>query len=676
MDYLKKLSSEPIFWSRIGMAEDPTGLDENGNIKFYSPDWSEYINEHKSFLEKGVKIHTSIMHNGWIDADTLDFSAIDKTLDAICSISEDICYMPRIKLNAPIKWCLINPKEVWLTENAPKTDEEICSLINKLEPFYATFGLKRTAPFEAGWAGLQSFASEKWFHDASDVLRKVVQHVENSKYGKQIIGYHIGFGQCAENVQWGTWYSSEYWGDFSECNRKSFEKFSGFTKIPSVQKRCHTPKNLKDFFRVGNDESIAYSKYNSDLVATRLCEFAEVIKSCVNKPVGTFYGYVFSSYTPEIGHTAIDKLLDCPHIDFIASPKAYYRSGPGEPGGSQATSMSVMKKKLWLDELDNGSHLGNNTHSEEKHPKTLSETTTLLRREVVKNLTWGNQNFWWMDLGGGWFNHKDIMAEIEKLVGFTACTRKKQYKSVSEILFVVDNVSLDYHNCDSHLMGAQGAGLCNEMLAELRLIGAPIDECRLSDLTDMDLSGYKMIVFANAFCIDHELCKIIKNTKAVCIWHYAPGIRNPLYNPENVKTLTGMAIKELNCNFHLCNDYGIDAKLPPVYIDSEADEIISTYPSGKIKIAKKNNHILSCSYSMRASDFRNIATDAGVKMYAPANCTVYADNRIIGIFPRENISGLLSLPSGDQLTDVFSGETYINNQETNFKAKNAMVFNR
>ena len=28
------------------------------------------------------------------------------------------------------------------------------------------------------------------------------------------------------------------------------------------------------------------------------------------------------------------------------------------------------------------------------------------------------------------------------------------------------------------------------------------------------------------------------------------------------------------------------------------------------------------------------------------------------------------------LTDVFSGETYINNQETNFKAKSALVFNR
>ncbi|MGN1047796.1 MAG: hypothetical protein ACI4QZ_04230 [Eubacteriales bacterium] len=67
------ISSEPAFWSRIGFSDDPTRLDENGKVTFYSENWDNFIREHKSFAEKGIKLHTGILHNGWVGVSEYDF---------------------------------------------------------------------------------------------------------------------------------------------------------------------------------------------------------------------------------------------------------------------------------------------------------------------------------------------------------------------------------------------------------------------------------------------------------------------------------------------------------------------------------------------------------------------------------------------------------------------------
>ena len=55
---------------------------------------------------------------------------------------------------------------------------------------------------------------------------------------------------------------------------------------------------------------------------------------------------------------------------------------------------------------------------------------------------------------------------------------------------------------------------------------------------------------------------------------------------------------------------------------------------------------------------RNIVEDAGVKCPAPENCTVYADNRIISFFPRENMSFVPIIPENKKLYDLLTGEGY------------------
>lgn len=702
MNRLEILANEPLFWSRVGMAQDPTKLDSDGNILFYDDNWEDFIKEHKNFLEKGVKVHTSIIHNGWVGVDKYDYSAADKTIEAICSISPEIMYVPRIKLNVPVDWAMENPEEICLTQNVERTPWKIRELVEKMRPYYHTNWLTDDAPKEDGVASLQSFSSEKWLNDASIALEKLINHLENGKYGKQILAYQVGFGMCGENANWGAWGDQRFWGDYGITNNRKFydycinkfgsdeeiEKHFGIIGVndkmllvPHYTKRGCSPKTVAEFFRDGNEAAITYSEYMSDVTVNAICYLAQKAKDVSKKPVGTFYGYVFTSFPTESGHVGIQKLIDSDSIDFIASPKGYYRWKAGDPGGTQSTSTSVQRKKIWIDELDNDTYIATAFHNIENHPTTLEETKTVMWREVVKNLTWRNQNFWWMDLRGGWFLEDEIMSDVGKLYNFVKGVKKTPYKNVSEILFVIDERSLIYQNCDRTFMGSHHKGVMNEMGIELKLCGAPVEECRLNDVRNMtkeELSNYKMIVFANTFLIDNSLREHIKNNiskETICIWNYAPGVRNPDFDLKNVSDLIGIDIADYDKDYSFSNGYNVDTKLPPLKIINNDDiEVIDTYEDGEIKTARNKNNILCASPCFKATDFNKYAKLAGCHMYAPCDCTVYADNRIVGVFPKENKEQGIDFPDNGykyKLYAVAHGET---DNIKKLEAKNGYIF--
>ncbi|MBR3942162.1 MAG: hypothetical protein IKJ55_02290, partial [Clostridia bacterium] len=90
MNYYEIVKNEPLFWSRIGLGANPDVRDEQGKISFMQSDWSAYLNEHKQFLEKGCILHTTVIHSGWVGENEYDYSATDKTLEAIFSLGEKV----------------------------------------------------------------------------------------------------------------------------------------------------------------------------------------------------------------------------------------------------------------------------------------------------------------------------------------------------------------------------------------------------------------------------------------------------------------------------------------------------------------------------------------------------------------------------------------------------------
>lgn len=691
------LRDETFFWSRLGFCYDPPRYDKDNKLIIFSKNYEKYRKVHKDFQNAGIKYHTTILHSGWVDDNTYDYSLTDETLEAVLKDNPDILYMPRVKLNAPPLWCKKHPEDVFLYEKSKNLSlEEISGKCATSEHDYFGFNCPDgycvnggdgafvdDRPNVDGLIGLQSFSSPKWVEDASTALEKLIEHIENGPYSNQIIGYHIAYGQCGETCLWGSWRKREehHRGDFGYTNTKEFIKF-GLKKyntqenllkkwnvnsleeieVPSVNVRDCKKDSLRDLFYDGKQNLICldYNEFVS-LSNARACEaFCRIVKEKTNgKAAGIFYGYIYTPQSAYMGHCDINAVLQSEYIDFVASPKGYYRNTAGDPGGEQGPSYSINKKKIWLDEIDNWTHL-------DKRPnkaKNLFETRTLILREAVKNLSL-DQGFWWMDLGEGWYDMPEIMGYIKEINNAKNTIKMKKHKSISEILIVVDEISIKSMSASYGLTG----GLLYNLQSELRLIGAPVDTLRLADLYEADLSQYKMIVFANTFKIDNTMREILKeNAKGkTYIWNYAAGIINSEFSLENVKELTGFDIREFAHNY-ITEEVGYKIKqynygsVREIEIDfpfieilpSDNSEIISRYPNQKVLCAKmkkdEGTSILCALASMMMKDFRKIAIEAGCRMYAPENCTVYADNRILGVFPKEDVQ--FTLCTGDNTVD-------------------------
>lgn len=698
MDYRQILSQETMFWSRMGWCADYGEPDEQGRRKpiYVEKDWSIAEQEHRAFLNAGCRIHTSNIHNGWIDVDVYDFEAVDQALEAFCSLSPHLLYMPRIRLDAPRAWCEANPGELALTESGRKNASAIGGMFSSTVN-YDVYNQMRSGGSGKDGFHLNSFFSEKWIHDATIALKKVIAHIESGPYAGQIVGYHLSFGMCGETCQWGGWANPEFWGDFSSAAANAFynhciktygsaqaaanafgmDRLTPENVLPSTGERCVSTKNLADYFRANSERAILYSKFVSEQTTDNICHFAKTAKEIApDKPVGFFYGYMMSRFPTEIGHVCIQKLLDSPHIDFLSAPKSYYRSGAGEPGGSQTMSMSVAHHKLWLEELDNDTHIAAQYQMPANHPANMAETRAILWREVARCLAWNNQNFWWMDLYGGWFCDDEIMAEIARLIEFNQKMRAQERESVSEILLISDETTLFYQTADECLMGERKPGIVNQIWAELRRCGAPVDEYRLSDLRWLDLSRYRMIVFANAFTIPEDIRQIIEAIPAdtLCVWNYAAGIRNPGFGIENVHRLTGMSIAECDPNGACSNGYGAATACPPIQIlPQEGIEILERYPSGAIRTARRKNHLLVAAPNLMAADFHKLAAAQGCHMYAEAGCTIYADSRFIGVFAGKSAVSGLSFRREGTYRDLLTNRLYSAKEDITLAAGSAMV---
>lgn len=686
------LRDTPFFWSRLGFCYDPPRCDEEGRPIVFSRDYEKYRRFHREFLNAGIIHHTTILHSGWVDDGVYDYRLTDETLEAVLGGNPDLRYMPRIKLNAPPGWCRNHPEDVFVYERGQGlTPEEIAARCGTLQQDYFGFDspggypvnggdgtFRDDRPNVGGVIALQSFSSPAWLRDAGEALRRLIAHLEDTPYAHQIVGYHIAYGQCGETAPWGSWRRREEWarGDFGYTNTREFVNF-GLRKygseaallaawgvpslseicVPSLMRREGRKSTLRELFFACPGDAILrdYHEFSSEVNSRAAISFCRIVKECTagEAAAGVFFGYLYLPLSAYTGHCAPDAVLSSPYVDFLAAPKGYFRAGAGDPGGAQGPTYSYNRKKVWLDEIDNRTHLDRRT----PRAKDAAESRTLLLREGVKNLSAG-QGFWWMDLGDGWYDSPELMAVIRELDKAQARIAGQKHESVAEILLVVDEASVRNMAPSYGLAG----GLLYNLQSELHLVGAPVDTLRMSDLPEIDLSRYKLIVFANAFFVDAKTRRLLRENARgkTYLWHYTPGILSPEFSVEGTRALTGFDIAEFEHSYqneevgYRMSQYGypmfvpLELDFPLVEVlPSEEMRVRGRYPDGRVLCAETEKDggrsILCTLASLSAEDMRSIAVEAGCRMPAPVNCTVYADNRIIGIFPKVDTEFLLDL---------------------------------
>lgn len=677
---IRFLRENPFFWSRMGFCYDPPRANAKGEQIVFSEDFAYYRKTHDAFRDAGVFLHTTILHSGWVGDGEYDYRLTDRTLAALLEDNPDILYMPRVKLNAPPDWCLSHPEDIFVYTAGPRTAAEIAALVGTEKQDYFGFesagyatngsrGYRDDRPNRGGVIALQSFSSDAWREAAAEALSRLIDHIDASPYADRIVGYHIAYGMCGETSPWGAWEfpGRERGEDHGIRNTRNFVNY-GLAKYGSEDALCRawgeenvaritvppafSPDSAADpatFFLTGQTgrKRRDYNDFLAEENAKNICFFCRTVKKKHPDAIaGAFYGYTYLPTAARTGHTAIDTVLSSPDVDFLSSPKGYYRCLCGDPGGEQGPSYSIGKRVAWLDEIDCHTHLDTRPTGK---PADFSGTRTLLLREGIKNLS-RNQGFWWMDLGEGWYDDARIMATIRELSDLGARIREIPHRSVAQILCVTDENSIR----DTAVSVGLGGGILYEMQSELARVGAPVDTLRLCDLAGIDLSPYRLIVFANVYTLSatqkQDLAARLP-AAATVVWHYLPGMRQgedvSLTFPEK---LTGFSLSPYETNApeesfgYRISRYAyppapsLRRDFPLFAIEPDAEtEPLAGYPDGKIMAASRprgenGKTVLAVFPCLTTEDFRALAATAGCDFRAPCGTTVYADNRIEGCF--------------------------------------------
>ncbi len=699
LEKIKFLKENPIFWSRLGFCYDPPLKNSEGKPLVFTEDLEKFARFHKAFEEAGVKIQTCILHLGWLGKDEYDYSLTDRVVEAVFKNSPDSYYIPRIKLNVPVEWCRENPEDVFVYWEGPRSVEEIRSLVGgekhdwlgytAPKGYYKAGDYEDKRPNVGGVIARQSFSSKKWLEDAGVALEKLIERLENGKYGDKILGYQVSFGVSGEAILWGR--ADNHYGDYGIGNTRRFyewglkkygseenlykawgkERFeNGELLLPSPDERYHRKDNLSEFFRADTLGRVSsdFDEFTSECCADAIEYFGRIVRRLApEKLVGAFYGYFVHTDNPNYaGHLALERLLESDTVDFFAAPKSYYRCGPGESGGEMCATQSVNLKKLWVDESDNRTHLASDD-VKEWVCDDFNDSRCVMWREFCKNFS-HDSGFWWMDLGGGWYDAPEMLNEVSRMVKVNDRLRKIKSESPADVLVLLDEECIGKMSISQDLR----CGFMEDYLSELHHSGVVSDIYRLRDLRSLNLKKYKMIVFAYTFDVSTSDREYIKNNvsdTSLLVFHHTSGIRKDKeVSLDNVREFTSFKLEERKsrAGYDFAEVTVADEDAKPLFLN----------PDKSVRASIKGRNIAVVSPFIKSEEIREIAKRANCHVWCDDGIALWADNRIVGVFTKGLLSGKIRFPKTATFREQLSGKIFENVSEISLDelSTNAAVF--
>ncbi len=655
------LRTHPAFWSRLGFHYDPPRFGKDGKIIRLFRSFEEQETIHREMYEAGIRLHSSILFSGWSGVGRFDYELTDRTLESIFSCGKDILYIPRVKLNVPVDWCAAFPEDVCVYYDGPRDAESIRARVGTPQQDMLGYNSQigytvpdgvftDDRPNVNGLIALQSLSSQRWLADASAALRRLIAHIQReTPYADRIPAWHFAYGPCGETSLWGQWSylpvpGCDYrprCGDYGIAHTRNFynwalahySSLNGLRdawrmpeldettfQVPPPELREGAGDTVAELFRCGGNRQavIDYERFMEDTQVQAMNQFGNLIHQTTGRCAGAFAGYFIdaprSNYS---GNGATGVLNRATAVDFFAGPKSYYRNGIGEAGGEQSAAQSVNLQHLWMDEIDNGTHLD----VERSHCRCFEESCYLMWREVAKNLAHGS-GFWWMDLGQHWYHDPQLLAEIRRINRATAEVLRRPGRSTASILLIADDSMLTRVRANFELHEQ----LLRASIREAALIGSGVDLFRLDDLAVLDCSQYKLVIFLNAFHIRAHTAELIRTrlAGALKIWQYAPGFQGGAeYLPFTcipARQVPGQAF-------------------PAFTIRETADvEILKRDADGQPLLGRAGLNLYSAVPALPALELRHWAEISGCRMDALCGDIVYGDNRFLAIFRGRNPS--------------------------------------
>lgn len=250
------------------------------------------------------------------------------------------------------------------------------------------------------------------------------------------------------------------------------------------------------------DQLRAFNQGYADAI-TSLCTHA---KEAVGGAwlIGCFYGYI-GQLPAHMGHSAVMSVMDCPAIDFLASPFTYVdmRRSAEDWYFHGAMNSFTLRGKLWFVEADVRTHLsrflkdnrpwlldGSGTKNYEVPvwlgPDSVERSLSDLTRSFAKILT-ARHAMWWFDMWGGWYDHPayaDFMKKAAALYAKHYPTPIPQ-ESKPRVAVLLDEQA-------GYGVGSLFGELVSRQMILLGHIGCPYDLCLLDDLPQIPRDAYDL----------------------------------------------------------------------------------------------------------------------------------------------------------------------------------------
>lgn len=573
---------------------------------------------------------------------SLDTAQIDRSYSEFIARHPDAYILPHLEISAPKWWLEKNPDEVW----------------------------RHASENTAG----NSPASAKWRKEIGEDLRRYIEHIGQAPYADRIIGFVLAAGETTEWMAWGLMTDEK--GDFSPANLSSYRKWlhSNITRDvlesalgAGVTAGSATVPALADqkpnSFDIINPSAAAalYYQYNSYPAAESIKHFARIVKQASGGRLlaGCYYGYTcqLGGYLPESQHLAVQRLADCPDIDFLGSPPVYTNRGPGGTSTFMSCTASILARdKLWFDEADNRTHLtpADTSMGPVGRAETKQETLAVMKREFGHVISRGALE-WCFDMSGGWFSDPDIL----KLLGGFEQYRAQIFDDpdappfVSEVAFLVDELNLCFLTPNLAGLGNSAntpsfldAGFAS-FFSLLPTLGAPYDVYLMCDAHRLPES-VKLVVVMNAYRLEQSQLDVLRQLgrpgRSV-LWVYAPGLYEAepgvlgSRNSERMRSLTSIqlevddSVSALSASAQLPDRseaaFSAGSGRPLIWCSDSTVESIATYVgTDRCALAIKDRggwySMWSGVPNVAIPVLRELARKAGVHIYSETGDTFYA----------------------------------------------------
>ena len=580
------------------------------------------------------------LRDAWLQDGTTDVSEAIRQISATELANPQCAVILRLHMNPPLWWLATHPQEETVYGEGNSWEEDIPD---------------RLISGDNKRSHRVSIASECWLEEAEKHLHDFCVQLESHPAGGCIAGIQPACGMFGE---WHSFGGGKYSPDYSLAQHRAFRTF------------------LRE--KYGDDEKLQAAWHQAGasietamIPPPSLLRFCRTVKTAWRKPIitGSFFGYYFGVDSIYSGHLEVDRVLRASCIDYLSGPQVYGNVRlPGHSGHSRGMLESVrLHKKLWLNEMDQRPE-GAATEIPGGDPARDSTTIGLMRRNIANTLTSGH-GFWYYDhrvisnddnnkslyIKHGWWDTPELMAEVAREQQLYEKYSRISYESASEILCVWSSENHYYH-AYTDVYASQEEYLL-DFLDTLGRSGAPTDDIYISDLSLVDLSGYKAIFFLNSGMVPPESRKKIEelrhNQSIQMIFFYADGYSDGNRNGVDLASeFCGIPLQKLaesSCPISFGDERLNVAKpyCPAFYPNDPEAEVLAYFTGTTQPAAVRKRNLWYCAYPMLSEKMlEEILVTGGIHRYSLDGLNIKVGSGIVALHAGKAGSYTLNLCDG------------------------------